>query len=107
MSNAKKEYYKLCEESKPFGGLLSEITDYISELENELAALRERTRWISVEEKLPENSIWCLAYDLDDSLLIVFYDKSKNKFYGEVMAPITHWQLMSEGPTAHKLSYTL
>jgi hypothetical protein len=58
-------------------------------------------RWISVEDRLPENYIEVLVYDTDCGIVIGWYDKEIGDFVAEFISPldaVTHWMPLPEPP---------
>ena len=101
---AKKEYYKFkAEVDACYGGLLPEVDDYVTELETELAALRERTRWISVQERLPELPGYYIVFRplASEGARVSREWFGGNRFaHGKFSryAEISHWQPLPAGP---------
>lgn len=83
------EWYKL---------LMREAADQIEHDQKEIAALREKRRWISVTEKTPEYDMPQLALNADGDALIANYA------YGEWFdtwgqdVEVTHWMPLPEPP---------
>ena len=74
----------------------------IEQLETELAALRERTRWISVQERLPghEDEVITLT-DGDYPEISIFYNGKftfRDYGYSSEVQGVTHWQPIPDGP---------
>ncbi len=58
-------------------------------------------RWISVNDRLPENCIEVLVYDTDCGIVIGWYDKEIGDFAADFISPldaVTHWQPLPEKP---------
>lgn len=58
-------------------------------------------RWISVDDRLPENCIEVLVYDTDCGIVIGWYDKEIGDFAADFISPldaVTHWQPLPEKP---------
>lgn len=78
--------------------LSTDAADLIERLTAENAALREKTRWISVTEKTPEYDMPQLALNADGEALIANYA------YGEWFdtwgqnVEVTHWMPLPEAP---------
>ena len=78
--------------------LSTDAADLIERLTAENAALREKTRWISVTEKTPEYDMPQLALNADRDALIANYA------YGEWFdtwgqdVEVTHWMPLPEAP---------
>lgn len=78
--------------------LSTDAADLIERLTAENAALREKTRWISVTEKTPEYDMPQLALNADEEALIANYA------YGEWFdtwgqdVEVTRWMPLPEAP---------
>ncbi len=58
-------------------------------------------KWISVNDRLPENCIEVLVYDTDCGIVIGWYDKEIGDFAADFISPldaVTHWQPLPEKP---------
>lgn len=58
-------------------------------------------KWISVEERLPENDVDVLVYDRLDGVGVCQYSSVLRKFFGDVegtYAEVTHWMPLPEPP---------
>lgn len=75
---------------------------HMDKIESELAALRERTRWISVQERLPEQEDEVITLsDGDYPEISIFYDgKFTFRDFGisSEIQQVTHWQLRQPLP---------
>lgn len=86
------------DESTCIGVLFKHCIDQIERGQNEIEALREKQRWISVTEKTPEYDMPQLALNADGDALIANY------VYGEWFdtwgqdVEVTHWMPLPEQP---------
>jgi hypothetical protein len=53
-------------------------------------------KWISVEDRLPEESCIVLVYHKGLGVMVSFYDKKIN--WGILRASITHWMPLPDPP---------
>lgn len=91
----------ICENGTNLAGLYcanKDAADQIERDQNEIEALREKQRWISVTEKTPEYDMPQLALNADGDALIANYA------YGEWFdtwgqdVEVTHWMPLPEQP---------
>ena len=79
-----------------------EMAASIAQLETELAALRERTRRISVQERPPEHEDTVIAFtDGDYPEISIFYNGKftfRDYGYSSEIQCVTHWQPLPDGP---------
>ena len=66
----------------------------IAQLEAELAALREQTRWIPVSERLPEKFQRCIVLDKNKLVHNWMHDDALLPLFAEY----THWMPLPEPP---------
>ena len=75
---------------------------YMDKFETELAALRERTRRISVQERPPEHEDTVIAFtDGDYPEISIFYNGKftfRDYGYSSEIQRVTHWQPLPDGP---------
>ena len=75
----------------------------IAQLETELAELREQTRWISVQERLPEQEDEVITLTGGDYPEISIFYNGKFTFrdfgISSEVQGVTHWQLRQPLPT--------
>jgi hypothetical protein len=72
-----------------------ELIDNLSEARRELATLKESTRWVPVEERLPEDGVW--VYQIAEPGGIGFGYIEKGHWYAHtenhtLIGKVTHWQ---------------
>lgn len=76
-----------------------------------LLAEREKYRWVSVEERLPELDEYVIAYNQEDARVQVYANFGESfgvGFYGDILAqalPVTHWMpLPAEPPESEEMT---
>lgn len=76
----------------------------IKALTAENAALRERTRWISVEEELPEDDSVVLVASVNDLSIGIAEHYGCGIFgdYNDTYDVVTHWMPLPEPPEEEK-----
>lgn len=102
-----EEIERLKKDVKWRDGMLEQMANEtgreITRLRSELQQERESHRWISVEERLPENEIAVMCFDLDESVCLGWFRASENTWYttwGE--DEVTHWQPLPSSPEKDK-----
>ena len=82
--------------------LLAAVADRLEEREAELAALKEKQRWIPVTERLPEDGKECLIWATRNYAELVWYDPGHDVFCAEYcdysLDEITHWMPLPVTP---------
>ena len=78
------------------------LVEQVEDLTAELVALRERTRWIPVSERLPDHKQSVLAV-ANREVTNTYYDVnfrkwSKSKYYWFPEGEVTHWMPLPEPP---------
>ena len=72
---------------------------YLEELKSE--DVQPVDRWISVDDRLPDDCVEVLVYDTDCGIVIGWYDKEIGDFVAEFISPldaVTHWLPLPEPP---------
>ena len=90
--------------------LIEQLTDRCARYAEEIAVLQERTRWIPVEERLPEVSnswgvsdiVLCIisdpsGYPPPNPGLCVYLEDGRWTCHGQIVR-VTHWMPLPEGP---------
>ena len=67
-------------------------------LDMAIAALREQPRWISVQEKLPENNDKVLAFTLSGKYAVARYDQRRQCWIAAGNLTVTHWMPLPDVP---------
>ena len=65
------------------------------------ADVQSVNQWISVKDRLPDDSVEVLVYDTDCGIVIGWYDKEIGDFAADFISPldaVTHWQPLPEKP---------
>jgi len=81
----------------------SEFEDRISDLDEVIEWMQKQDRWISVEDRLPEEAGDYMTYhEASKQISMAYYNESAKVFtinsYGAVCQYITHWQPLLEPP---------
>ncbi len=97
-----EEWQKLCGwASCKVYQIISDAADAIERLTAENAALREKQRWITVTERLPDDDATVLTYK-NGILEVQKYEKGRNGWICNgwfwSLANVTHWMPLPEAP---------
>lgn len=86
------------EKARIFEESLKNQTLYV---EKEPVKIQPVDRWISVEDRLPDDCVEVLVHDTDCGVIIGWYDKKDNCFACEFISPldaVTHWMPLPKPP---------
>lgn len=99
-----------CRIMRESGEQIERLADRCARYAEEIAVLQEKTRWIPVEERLPEISnswgvsdiVLCIISDLSgypppNPGLCVYLEDGRWTCHGQIVR-VTHWMPLPEGP---------
>lgn len=82
------------------------LIEYIAKLEAENAALKERMRWIPVNENLPADDVYVLILEDGRGIYFACYKEKIPQWesiegffwHGDMLQNITHWMPLPDAP---------
>lgn len=99
-----------CRIAREAADLIEKLTDCCARYAEEIAVLQERTRWVPVEERLPEISnswgvsdvVLCIisdpsGYPPPNPGLCVYLEDGRWTCHGRIVR-VTHWRPLPDGP---------
>ena len=81
---------------KPTDVQNKDVTDFNRDIQFVRSALMEQPRWISVEERLPEDNEKVLCYTKTGGYCVARYSKQWNSWRTTGRVTVTHWMPLPE-----------